>query len=123
MRPGFGQFKFPSSEYLRFAAQYGVKDILLNTPVLEQSRPVVWSKKELIKLRLNIESYGLQLSAIENVPTHFYDHIMLGGEKSELIEGFRSSKTKRNFDAYLQLNAKGKMSFSFPPRKPRAKKG
>jgi DNA topoisomerase-3 len=47
---------------------------------------------------------------------------MLGGEKSELIEGFRSSKTKRYFDAYLQLNAKGKMSFSFPPRKPRAKK-
>ena len=83
MRPGFGQFKFPSSEYLRFAAQYGVKDILLNTPVLEQSRPGVWSKKELIKLRLNIESYGLQLSAIENVPTHFYDHIMLGGEKSD----------------------------------------
>ena len=83
MRPGFGQFKFPSSEYLRFAAQYGVKDILLNTPVLEQSRPGVWSKKELIKLRLNIESYGLQLSAIENVPTDFYDHIMLGGEKSD----------------------------------------
>ena len=83
MRPGFGQFKFPSSEYLRFAAQYGVKDILLNTPVLEQSRPGVWSKKELIKLRLNIESYGLQLSAIENVPTNFYDHIMLGGEKSD----------------------------------------
>ena len=83
MRPGFGQFKFPSSEYLRFAAQYGVKDILLNTPVLEQSSPGVWSKKELIKLRLNIESYGLQLSAIENVPTNFYDHIMLGGEKSD----------------------------------------
>ena len=37
----------------------------------------------MIKLRLNLESYGLQLSAIENVPTNFYDHIMLGGEKSD----------------------------------------
>ena len=34
MRPGFGQFSTPSPEYLRFAAQYGVKDVLLNTPSL-----------------------------------------------------------------------------------------
>jgi len=79
MRPGFGQFNVATPEYLRFAAQFGVKDILLNNPILQEEKPGVWSKKELVKLKLNIESYGLQLSAIENVPTHFYDHIMLNG--------------------------------------------
>jgi len=37
----------------------------------------------LIKLRIAVENYGLKLSAIENVPTDFYDHIMLGGPKKE----------------------------------------
>ena len=84
MRPGFGQFNTASSEYLRFAAQYGVKDILLNNPILQEEKPGVWSKKELVKLKLSIESYNLQLSAIENVPTHFYDHIMLNGPKKNM---------------------------------------
>ena len=84
MRPGFGQFNTASSEYLRFAAQYGVKDILLNNPILQEEKPGVWSKKELVKLKLSIESYNLQLSAIDNVPTHFYDHIMLNGPKKNM---------------------------------------
>ena len=84
MRPGFGQFNTASSEYLRFAAQYGVKDILLNNPILQEEKPGIWSKKELVKLKLSIESYNLQLSAIENVPTHFYDHIMLNGPKKNM---------------------------------------
>ena len=84
MRPGFGQFNTASSEYLRFAAQYGVKDILLNNPILQEEKPGVWSKKELAKLKLSIESYNLQLSAIENVPTHFYDHIMLNGPNKNM---------------------------------------
>ena len=84
MRAGFGQFNTASSEYLRFAAQYGVKDILLNNPILQEEKPGVWSKKELVKLKLSIESYNLQLSAIENVPTHFYDHIMLNGPKKNM---------------------------------------
>ena len=83
MRPGFGQFNIANPEYLRFAAQYGVKDVLLNNPVLQEEKPGVWSKKELVKLRLSVESFGLQLSAIENVPTHFYDHIMLNGPNKD----------------------------------------
>jgi len=87
MRPGFGQFNVATPQYLRFAAQYGVKDILFNSPILQEEKPGVWSKKELIKLKLTVESYGLQLSAIENVPTHFYDHIMLNGpNKNQQIE-------------------------------------
>ena len=84
MRPGFGQFNTASSEYLRFAAQYGVKDILLNNPILQEEKPGIWSKKELVKLKLSIESYNLHLSAIENVPTHFYDHIMLNGPNKNM---------------------------------------
>jgi len=42
--------------------------------------------------------------------------LMLAGEKTILLKGFKSSKTKRFFDAYLELDKKGKMIFSFPPR-------
>ncbi len=42
---------------------------------------------------------------------------MLQGEKSELILGFRSTRTQRLFDAFLELSAEGKLRFSFPPRK------
>jgi DNA topoisomerase-3 len=50
---------------------------------------------------------------------------MLNGEKTELITGFRSSRTYRLFDAYLSLDQQGKIAFSFPPRrvKGRRKKG
>ena len=56
MRAGFGQFNAATPEYLRFAAQYGVKDILFNNPILQEEKPGVWSKKELIKLKLTVES-------------------------------------------------------------------
>lgn len=49
------------------------------------------------------------------------DHIrqLLAHGRTELITGFISKK-KKPFDAYLLLDAKGKLSFEFPPR---AKKG
>ena len=44
---------------------------------------------------------------------------MLAGEKTDLIQGFRSAKTHRLFDAYLKLEPKtGKLQFEFPPRDP-----
>ncbi|MBT4073698.1 MAG: mannonate dehydratase [Chloroflexi bacterium] len=82
MRAGFGQFKEATPEYLRFAQQYGGTDILLNTPNL----PVAggrWELHDLVKLRLSIEQHGMALSALENVPTNFYDHIMLNGPKRD----------------------------------------
>lgn len=46
---------------------------------------------------------------------------MLAGEKTDLIQGFRSSKTHRLFDAYLLLDkSTGKIKFDFPPRKAKA---
>lgn len=94
MRLGIGQFSDASSEYLNFARQMGVEDVLLNTARLP-SVDGTWSLKALVKLRLSIEQHGLKLSALENVPTEFYDQIMLGGpEREKQIE--RMISTIRN---------------------------
>ena len=82
MRSGFGQFRDATPEYLQFAAQFGATDVLLNTPNL----PGVngrWELSDLVKLRLAVEQWDLRLSALENVPTHFYDQIMLGGPRRD----------------------------------------
>src|ERR687885_214169 len=81
MRPGFGQFNVATPEYLRFAAQFGATDVLLNTPLLPGAER--WELVDLVKLRLSVEQWGLKLSAIENVPPYFYDQIMLGGPRRD----------------------------------------
>lgn len=44
---------------------------------------------------------------------------MLAGGKTELIKGFRSTKTHRLFDAFLYIEPKtAKLKFDFPPRAP-----
>ena len=86
MRAGFGQFREATPEYLRFSAQFGATDILFNTPDLPGAGGR-WELSDLVKLRLTVEQYGLKLSALENVPTNFYDQIMLGGpRRDEQIE-------------------------------------
>jgi DNA topoisomerase-3 len=46
------------------------------------------------------------------------EHIktMLSGNKTGLIKGFRSVKTRRLFDAFLKMDKKGKIGFEFPPK-------
>jgi DNA topoisomerase-3 len=66
-------------------------------------------------LRINKSILGKTLT-IEHVKT------MLSGEKTELIKGFRSSKTRRLFDAYLKMEKNGKIGFEFAAKKPRKKK-
>ncbi|MEC9438886.1 MAG: mannonate dehydratase [Chloroflexota bacterium] len=85
MRVGFGQFDQPTPEYFRFAAQYGATDVLMN---FNRGAPFPsiggrWELSDLVKLRISAEQYGLTFSAIENVPAHFYDHIMLGGPRRD----------------------------------------
>lgn len=41
---------------------------------------------------------------------------LLSLERTDLIKGFQSSKTRRFFDAFLKLSKDGKISFEFPPR-------
>ncbi len=86
MRPGFGQFQVASEEYLIFAQQFGATDILFNTPLIPGDGGR-WQLQDLVKLRLRVEQFGMKLSALENVPTSFYDHIMLNGpRRDEQIE-------------------------------------
>ncbi|HJM64170.1 MAG TPA: hypothetical protein QGF50_10665, partial [Roseibacillus sp.] len=48
---------------------------------------------------------------------------MLNGEKSELLKGFISNRTKRKFDAFLRYDFdQGRPIFEFPPRKKAASK-
>ena len=48
---------------------------------------------------------------------------MLNGEKSDLLKGFVSNRTKRKFDAFLRYDFdEGRPTFEFPPRKKAAKK-
>ena len=82
MRPGFGQFAEARPEYLMFAAQFGATDVLLNQARL----PAVdgkWMLHDLVALRHSVERHGVRLTALENVPTSFYDHIMLNGPKRD----------------------------------------
>ena len=86
MRTGFGQFQVASEEYLLFAQQFGATDVQLNTPLIPGDGGK-WQLQDLVKLRLRVEQFGLKLTALENIPTVFYDHIMLNGpRRDEQIE-------------------------------------
>src|SRR5271163_4096136 len=76
IRIGIGQFKDLTEEKLRFAAQLGVSAVQLNAPNLPGERR--WELKDLRALVERAEGYGLELEAIENVPVHFYEKVMLG---------------------------------------------
>ena len=82
MRAGFGQFQTPSSDYLQYAAQFGVTDVLLNQANLPGDNGR-WELRDLVKLRISVEQWGLKLSALENVPIDFYEDIMIGGPKRD----------------------------------------
>ena len=61
MRLGIGQFNSANPEYLLFAQQLGIKDVLLNTARLPSVNGT-WTLRDLVKLRLSIEQHGLKLS-------------------------------------------------------------
>src|SRR5947209_16881562 len=76
MRVGLGQFNEITDERLRFIKQCGCDDFLLNTPRLPGEER--WEFRDLLLLRTRAADAGLRLMALENVPVHFYDRIMLG---------------------------------------------
>ena len=76
MRLGIGQFRELTDEKLQFIRQLGVKDVLLNTPLLPGETQ--WEFMDLLHLRTRCQDAGLRLAAIENVPRQFYDKAMLG---------------------------------------------
>jgi len=76
MRIATGQAARATDEYLSFARQIGVQGVQLNTPDLPGDNR--WELEDVIALRERIESFGLRLEAIENLPNHFYERAMLG---------------------------------------------
>ena len=78
MRPGFGSNIIPTAESMKYAQQLGVVDIVPSTEHLPSINGT-WALHDLVNLRRNVENYGMKLSALENVPVEFYDHIMLNG--------------------------------------------
>src|SRR6185437_5854389 len=76
MRVAVGQVSQLTDEILTFAQQVGVGGVQVNTPQLPGRQR--WEVADLVALRQRSERFGLRLEAIENVPLHFYDKVMLG---------------------------------------------
>ncbi len=93
IRVAIGQFHDLTEEKLRFAAQIGVKGIQMNNPRLPGDQS--WEYKDIKALVDKTRKHGLAFEAIENVPTHFYNKVMLGlPGRDEQIENYQ--KTVRN---------------------------
>ena len=76
MRIAVGQAARATHEYLAFARQIGAAGVQFNTPDLPGEQR--WEAGDLIALRERVESYGLRLEAIENLPNSFYTGAMFG---------------------------------------------
>lgn len=87
IRVAIGQFHQLTDEMIRFAVQLGVTGIQINSPPLPGETH--WEECDLRALVETVETAGLRFEAIENVPTHFYNKVMLGLEgRDEQIEAY-----------------------------------
>ena len=73
----------PRPEQLTYARQMGITDLVMANSGNLPDDNGTWQVKDLAMMRLNVESHGLRVAAMENVPIGFYDHIMLGGPKRD----------------------------------------
>jgi len=72
-------------DVLQFAQQLGVKKFVLHRPQMPGDG--YYDFQALVRLRTRVESYGLELEAIESMPQHFWDQIQGGGpRRDEQIE-------------------------------------
>src|ERR1700727_3003847 len=76
MRIAVGQAARATHECLASARQIGAAGVQFNTPDLPGEQR--WEAGDLIALRERVESYGLRLEAIENLPNSFYTSAMFG---------------------------------------------
>jgi len=90
---GLGARREPDEEFLQFARQLGVPNIILHTPPVRGEG--YWDFQHLVQFRRRVEAAGLKLAAIENVPENFMDKIKRGVPgRDEQIENMQ--KTIRN---------------------------
>lgn len=87
MRMCISQFQVFDDEMAKYAKQLGIKYVQMNTPDLPGEK--IWDYAALKDLRDRIESYGLKLSMIENVPLIYYDKVIFGTPgRDEQIENY-----------------------------------
>ena len=93
MKLALGSVHDVTDEVLAFGRQMGTTHIVVNTPELGDKG--YYDFLDLVHLRKRVEDGGLQLAAIENVPRHWYDKVLLGlPGRDEQIENW--CKTLRN---------------------------
>ena len=82
MKLGLG-FPYPSltPENLRYAVQLGVTHVIVHTPKLGDEG--VLEYEQLMRMREFVESFGLQIAGIENLPRDHWDDILNGGSRRQ----------------------------------------
>lgn len=88
MRAAMATFWPPTDDRLRAMRQLGLEDTILWATTFPT--PEAMSFKALLAIRTQCEAQGLRLFAVETVPAHFYDRIVLGKEgREEQVEAYK----------------------------------
>ena len=80
MRIGMGRNSASDAEALRFMAQLGIQDVVLNTPPVPVKNGR-WELVDLVGLRNRVEEFDLKLTAIENTQIDMRHHLIAGGPR------------------------------------------
>lgn len=102
MRAGIGTYKPATDDFLRFAAQLGVDDVLL-TPHrhdgFESALPLgeAWSEAELRGLRDRVNDAGLRVYGVEKMPIPLYEILLNDGDRQSQLDVI--TETIRNMGA------------------------
>jgi len=80
MRIGMGLNSSANREALRFMAQLGIQDVVLNTPPVPIKNGK-WELGDLVGLKSGVESWGLKLTAIENTQIDMRHHLISSGPR------------------------------------------
>ena len=114
MKLGFGLYRHMlNDEHYKFAKQCGATHLVIhlvdyfgnkdndkknaNQPIGKNNgwgsagvENEIWSLEEILKIKKDINSHGLELEAIENFdPAHWYDVLLDGPKKREQIENIK----------------------------------
>lgn len=111
MKLGFGLYRHMlNAEHYKFAKQCGATHLIIHMVDYfghnknKSDQPVggesgwgragnpdeIWSYKELLAIKKNINAYGLELEAIENFdPAHWYDILLDGPKKEQQIANIK----------------------------------
>ncbi|HEX6336986.1 MAG TPA: mannonate dehydratase [Jiangellaceae bacterium] len=98
IRVALGHIEAVDDEVVAFAQQLGLGSMHLHTPANLTGHAGYWQADELVALRERCKRAGLTLEAIENVPYHHWDKVLLGlpGREAQLENYCR---TIRNMSA------------------------